>query len=61
MKVVVGHRVLSKSSRYTPPPADGGGFGRYEGIEFIEHIYKDHRRIKREKRRARSAAQSLPR
>jgi len=51
-KVLVGYKLLSRSSRFTR----GVPFNRYEGIDFIEGIYKDHRRIKREKRRASSTS-----
>lgn len=54
MKVLVGHKILSSSRSYTPASA-AGGIARYVGIDFIEGIYKDHRRLKREKRRARKS------
>lgn len=47
MKVLVGFKTLSSSKKWTPATKDRP-IGAYEGFDFVEGIYKDHRRIKRE-------------
>lgn len=49
MKVLVAYRTISSSQRW----GHNGYFRTYDGIDFVEPIYKDHRRLKREKRRQR--------
>lgn len=50
MQILVGFKTISSTQTWTPATKDWP-IAKYEGFDWVEGIYKDHRLIKRELRR----------